>query len=287
MSEVRARLLAGLFMLLAAAPEACPQTAQSDRPMGQVAVRKMGKSGNNGSSRPTGGTAAPLSGLCFQPGIGWQRVLTEQPDASVTRDTNTSMGFKQHGSTGGASPPLVYARLSNLKQAQSVECPEVLTDKKVAGAVVERFTVLHRSPQSRGPTNPGALTSLQAHSPYYRSGRAGLGAVRTLPSAIPPSATDFVSEDGPASHSDQTGDRAFHAYLSFVKLRRLIRNAPDFRTRIKLQQLQDKPAHPSPHEGTQAAGKPLQGERVSRTSSRRSHTHDRSQGNSQSLGVRP
>jgi hypothetical protein len=289
MIELRIRLLAGLFMLLAPAPEAHPQTAQSGLPTGQVAVRKMGKSENNGSLRPTGATAGALPGLCFQPGVGWQRVLAKQPDASVTRDTNTSMGPKEHGSAGGANPPLAYPRLSNVKQAQSVECPEVLTDKKVIGAGVERFTVLSRSLTMRtaGTTNPGTLASLQAHSPYYPNGSAGLGTVKTLPSATPSSPTDFASEDGPVSHSDQTADRAFHAYLSSVKLRRLIRNAPDLRARIKLQQLQTDLADASHHAGSRAANRALKGERVKRTSSRRYDTHDRPQGNSQSPGVRP
>jgi hypothetical protein len=247
----------------------------------------MGKSENNGSLRPTGATAGALPGLCFQPGVGWQRVLTRQPDAAVTRDTNTSMGPKEHGSAGGANPPLASPRLSKVKQAQSVECPEVLTDKKVTGAGVERFTVLSRPPRSVGTTNPGSLTSLQVHSPFYPNGSAGLGTARTLPSATLFSPTDFASEDGPVSHSDQIGDRAFHAYLSSVKLRRLIRNTPDLRTRVKLQQLQTGLSDPAHHAGTRAASRTLKGERGNRTSSRRSHTHDRPQDNSQSPGVRP
>ena len=59
---------------------------------------------------------------------------------------------------------------------------------------------------------------------------------------MPPVPTYSASEAGPDEHSDQVGDRAFHAYISPIKLRRLIRNAPDFRTRMKLQQLQNNPA---------------------------------------------
>ncbi len=287
MIELRTRLLAGLLLLLAAAPEARPQTAQSGLPTGQVVVRQIGKSGHNGSSRATGTTAGVLPGLCFQPGVGWQRVLTRQPDGSVTRDTITSVEPKEHGSNGGANPPLVSSRLSKRKQAQSVECPEVLTDKKVSGAGVENFTAFSRPLQSTGATNHDTRASLPVHSPYYPNGSLGLGTVRTLPSAIPSAPTDFESEDGPAARSIQMGDRTFHAYLSSIKLRRLIRNTPDLRARIKLQQLQTGLAVPSHHAGTQLAGSTRNGERVSRAASRRSPTPDRPRGTSRSLGVRP
>jgi hypothetical protein len=289
MIERRTRLLAGLFLLLAAASEAHPQTAQSGPPTGQVAVRKTGKSGDKGSSQPTGSTAGALPGLCFQPGVGWQRVLTMHPDGSATRDLNTSMVLEEHGSASGANSHAVYARLSHAKQARSVECPGILTDKKVTGAGAERFTLLNRSRVMRSAeaANPGPLTSLQVHPPYHPNGSAGLETVRSLPSAIPYSPTDTASEEGPVAHSGLIGDRAFHAYLSSVKLRRLIRNTLDFRMRNKLQQLQENPASPSHRAGTQAPSRERKGERVTRTSSQRSHAHDRSQGNSQTLGARP
>ena len=282
--DLRTRVLAGLFMLLAAAPEARSQTAQSALPTGQVAVRKMGKSGNNGSLRSSGATAGTLPGLCFQPGVGWHRVLTKQPDESVLRDLNA--GPNEHGSAGGANPPLVSPRSSRIKQTQSVECPEVLTDKKVTGAGVENFTILShsRTLRSAGATNPGSLTSLQIHSPNYSNGNAGLG---TVPSPIPSSPIDSATEDGPVSRPNQIGDRAFHAYLSSVKLRRLIRNTPDLQSRIKLQQLQIQLTVPSHHILKQLASRTSKGERLARTSSRRSRPQSRPQGNSRSLGVGP
>lgn len=286
MMEFRTGLVAGLWLLLAAAPEARPQPAQSGLPLGPVTVRKIGKSGSNGSSRPTGATAEVLPGLCFQPGVGWRRVPIKRPDGPVTRDANTSIGPKELGSASGANTPLVYPRLSSVKRAHSVDCPAVLTDKQVTGAGVGNVTV--RSPlrtmRSGGPANPRTLTSLQLHSPYDPNGRTGLG---TLPGATPSSPIDFASQNGRVSPADQLGDRAFHAYVSSVKLRRLIRDAPDFHTRITLQQLQDNPASPSQHAGTQASRRVLKRERASRASSLRSHRRDQPRYDSQSLGVRP
>src|SRR6267154_3769841 len=104
MIELRTRILCGLLVLLAAAPAAIPKTAQSRAPTRQVAVRKIGKSGNNGSSSATGATAGALPGLCFQPGVGWQSILPEPPGVPATRDTNTSIGLAERGSASGANP---------------------------------------------------------------------------------------------------------------------------------------------------------------------------------------
>ena len=240
--ELTTRLLVGLLMLLAAAPEARPQTAQSGPPTRQVVVRKTGKFGNNGSS-PAQGQSRALPGLCFQPGVGWQCMLTEQPGGPATRDTNTSMGLEERGSASGANPLSAYARLSNAKQAQSAECPEVLTDKKVLGAGGENFTAFM----------PGTSNLLgrriTTRSRPYRAIRLTIQM-----EARPRDGEDDAERHPPRPHRfcvrrsdrphprDQVGVRTFHAYPSSIKLRRLIRDAPDFRTRIKLQQLQTDPA---------------------------------------------
>jgi hypothetical protein len=295
MIERRTRILVDLLVLLAAAPEASPQTAQSGPPTRQVAVRKTGKLGNNGSSLAKGTTPGPSPGLCFQPGVGWQSILPEPPGVPATRDTNTSMGLAERGSASGANPQSAYARFSNAKQAQSAECAGNSIDKKAFGAGAEEFTILNhpQTMRSAGSTKPGTVTSLHVNSPYHNSpyhanGSAGLESVGMTPSAMRPAPTYFASEVESDARSDQVGVRAFHAYISSIKLGRLIRNAPDFRTRIKLQQLQNNPAtqlHKA-RVGTKtgaAAKRPLQGERANRTSSRRSDTH----GRSQSMGVRP
>jgi len=267
MIELRTRILLGLLTLLAAAPEASPQIAQSGLPTRQAALRRTGKFGKNGSSPATGATPGALPGLCFQPGVGWQSML-KQPSGPATRDTNTSMGLDERGSASGANPPSVYARLSNAKQAQSTECPEILTDKRVLGAGAEKFTILNRP-------RLGTVTSLRVNSPYHANGSAGLEPAGMMPSAIPPTPNYFAPKAEPDAHPDQVDVRAFHAYISSIKLRRLIRNAPDFRTRIKLQQLQNNPAtqlHKTRVGASTAtaARRTLHGERVAR-----------------SLGVRP
>ncbi len=258
MIELRTGVLLGLLTLLAAAPEASPQIAQSGLPTRQAALRRTGRFGKNGSSPATG----VMPGLCFQSGVGWQPML-KQPSGPATRDTNTSMGLEERGSASGANPPSVYARLSNAKQAQSTECPEILTDKRVLGAGAEKFTIPNRP-------KPGTVTSLRVNSPYHANGSAGLEPAGMMPSAIPPTPNYLAPKAEPDAHPDQVDVRAFHAYISSIKLRRLIRNAPDFRTRIKLQQLQNNPAtqlHKTRVGASTAtaARRTLQGERVARS----------------------
>jgi hypothetical protein len=150
-----------------------------------------------------------------------------------------------------------------------------LTDKKGLGAGVEALAILHpnRTIRSAGSAKTGTVTSLQV-TPFHPNGSAGLNSMRMTPSAMP-------SAD---EHSDQVGERAFHAYISSIKLRRLIRNAPDFRTRMELQQLQNKPPTKLHHARVdtktgQVTGKPLQGERVRATSLRRSDANGRPRSN--------
>ena len=291
MIELRTRILVGLLVLLAAIPEASPQTAQSGPPTRQVVVSKTGKLGNNGSSPATGATPGAMPGLCFQPGVGWQTILPEPPGVPVTPGSNGSIGLEVSRSTSVVNAQSIDARSSSAKQVYAAECGDNSINKKTLGAGVEKFTSLKRPQAIRSAvsTKPGTVTSLHVNSPYLNSpypanGSAGLESVGMTPSAMPPAPTYFSSEAESDAHSDQVGARAFHAYTSSIKLRRLIRNAPDFRTRIKLQQLQNNPATQL-HKARvgiktgAAAGRPLQGERADRTSSRRSDTHGRPRDN--------
>ena len=242
MIELRTQIFGGLLVLLAAAPEASPQTAQSGAPTRQVALRKTGKSGTNGSSPATGATPATMPGLCFEPGVGWQRILPEPSGPPATPGTNGSIGLDVSRSTSAVHAQSIYARSSNA-QPYAAGCASNSIDKKTLGAGVEKFTILDR-PQPMpfaGSPKLGTVTSFHVNSPYHAPGSAGLEPVGMMPSATPSAPTYFASEAGSDAHPDQADIRTFHAYTSSIKLRRLIRNAPDFRTRVQLQQLQANP----------------------------------------------
>jgi hypothetical protein len=243
MSKVKPQLLVSLMLLLAANTEASPQ-AQSGPPAGQVVSRQTRKAGNSRSSLTTGAIPGALPGLCFQPGVGWQRVPPEPSGAPAKLGTNASPGLEASGSASGANPQSIYAQSSSSKPARSSECGGTSTNQKALIAGTEEFTMFNRraSIRSAGFTKPGTVPTLQMNSTQHAHGSAGLESGATTPSAMPPSPTYIASEAEPDARADQVNLRAFHAYVSSIKLRRLIRNAPDYRTRVKLQQLENNPA---------------------------------------------
>jgi hypothetical protein len=271
MIKLRTRIFGGLLMLLIAAPEAIPQTAQSGSPNSQVALRKTGKSGNNGSSPVTDAKPGVMPGLCFQPGVGWQRILPELPGATAMPGTNGSIGLAASRSTRAVHAQSTYVRSPSARRA--AECAGSSLNKRAFGG--------GPTVQPAGSTKFGTITSLRVNSPYRAHRSVGLD-----PVGIAPAPTYFASEAESDAHPGQVGVRAFHAYTSSIKLRRLIRNAPDFRTRIQLQQLQSNPAGHQPRTATKthaAARKPRQGGRASPTSPRGPDTHDRMRDNPRRL----
>jgi hypothetical protein len=259
MIEFKMRLSISLLVLLAAAPKASPQTASSGPRAHQEIVRKTGQPGNSRSSSARNSTAKTSPGLCFQPGVGWQPIAS--------------------GPAGGPNPHSVYPTSLSAKQSHSFECPGILTDNGELGAGIGTSAILNpnRSIRSAGSAKPGAVTSSRA--PLHPNS-AGVHSMAGTPSALPSAPTHFASEAGPEEHSDQLGARAFHAYISPIQLRKAIRNASDFRTRMKLQQLQNNQVTKLHNTRTDAKpGKPTHGERVRATPLRRSDTKSRSRGN--------
>jgi hypothetical protein len=270
MIGLRTRILIGLLILLAAALEASAQTAQRGPPTKELALRKSGKFRNSGTSPATGTIPGAIARLCFQPGVGWQSILPEPPGVPARPGASGSIGLEVSRSTSVAHAPWAYARSSSEKQAKA-ECAGISINHKALAAGAEKFTILNRlgTTRSAGSTKASTVTSRDVTSP-------------------PPIPTYLGSEAVSDARSDQIGVRAFHAYISSIKLRRLIRNAPDFRTRIKLQQLQSIAAtqlHKA-RVGTKtgaSARRRRQGDRANRTSARRSDPHDRPRDNPRAL----
>ena len=162
MSKLRTQLLVSLLLLLAANTEASPQTAQSGPPAGQVVSRQTRKAGNSRSSLATGATPGTVPGLCFQPGVGWQRIPPEPSGVPAKLGTHASPGLEASGSTSVANPQSIDARSSSAKQAHSSECGGISTNQKALVAGAEKFTIFNRpaSIRSAGLTKPGTVPSL-------------------------------------------------------------------------------------------------------------------------------
>jgi hypothetical protein len=279
MIESRRRLFISLLVLLAAAPEASPQAGSSSPP---GVVGKIGKTGSGRSSPVLNVTAESSPVLCFQPGVGWQRFPMGLANGSGAGDASGPPA----AANPAANPPAVAARLLSAKQAQSAECAGILPDKQELRAGAGTLSILtpNRDIRSGASAKSGAVTSFQVNSALHPNGSAGLNSIRIMPGTMPSASTHFASEAEPDEYSDQLDGRAFHAYISPIKLRRLIRNAPDYRTRKKLQQL--KPAtrlHRAKLDTktTQPAGLLTPGQLARATSLRRSGANDRPRGNPQ------
>jgi|SRR5579859_5254729 len=279
MIEGRTPILAALLVLLVGAPDVIPQTPQSSPLTTQVAARKTRKSANNGSSPATG--AIPV--LCFQAGVGWQRILPAPSSPPTTPGTSGSMGLEMGPSISGAHAKAIDARLSGAQPAHAAGCGANSINKEAVGAGVDEVAILNRSRALRftGSMKPGTVTTFHGNSWYQAPRSAGMDPVGT---ATRPA--HFPSEAESDAHPGAEGARPFHAYTSSIKLRRLIRNAPDFPTRIKLQQLQNNPqlhrAGATPKKGAAARGSLRRGG-SNRTSSRRPDAHDRSRDNPRKL----
>src|ERR1700759_4370291 len=107
MMDLKTRLCISLLVLVGTAPPARPQAAPSGPAASQEIVRKSGKPGNSSGSPARKSIAEASPGLCFQPGVGWQRSPTEKHNGSV---------------------------VSGAKQTHSFECSGILTDKGESGA---------------------------------------------------------------------------------------------------------------------------------------------------------
>ncbi len=150
-----------------------------------------------------------------------------------------------------------------------------LPAKRVLESDREKFEPFHLpgTMRSAGPVKPGDAASRHASSPLTR-----------------PSYLASAAESD--ARANQVGALPFRAYISSIKLRRLIRNAPNFQTRIKLQQLQDTPGiqlrkEKAGNKTNTTAGRRPQSERAERTSSRGMAISNRPQGHSHRPGQKP
>ena len=264
MSEFRTKLLVGMLVLLAGVPEASPQTEQPGSLPTQLVVRQTRKAVRSSGSLATGKMPAAGPSLCFQPGVGWQSIIPETPSAPARLEGVSP--------TSAALTQTTDARSSGAKPAKAAQCAALPVNKGSLAADREELNLLHLSGtmRSAGPRKPGDVASRHAHSPLTRPGY-------------------LASAAESDARPDQVGALPFRAYISPIKLRRLIRNAPDLQTRINRQQLQNDAGSQVRKEKagkktSAIGGKPLRGERAERTSSRGMAISDRPQGHFHGLG---
>jgi hypothetical protein len=152
--------------------------------------------GSKENPRALGKVAGESSPLCFQPGVGWQRV-PDLPSASG-----------EHVMKKATSPGIAGAHPVGTSRGISGQCG----------------------------SSPASTVSVEELKP------GGPVSSRSATKAVPHSAVSLSQVAGSGNSPDAVQAFENHAYISPIKLRRMMRNAPDLETRIKLRELSTRVA---------------------------------------------
>jgi hypothetical protein len=162
---------------------------------------KLAGGKETGNPRASGKVAGESSPLCFQPGIGWQR-LPDVPSASGG-----------HPMKKAASPGIAGAHPFGTSQGISGQC-------------------------GSSPASTVSVEELKPGNPVSS---------RSATKPVPHSAVSLSQVAGSGDSADAVRTFGNHAYISPIKLRRMMRNASDLETRLKLQQLSNRMAGKAVH----------------------------------------
>ena len=195
------------------------------------------------SSLATDAVPGEVSGLCFQQGVGWQRVpiVSFKPVHAM-------------GSVTAGGPEKIYQQLSGAKPTASSQCLGMLANASAPGGGVEGLMAAKMAHSGNSPqvasTNAGTQDWLHANSVINPANSVSAQRLTVgLPSSSFTSKHYAQEADSDVSR-DQVREIARHAYISPIKLRRMMRNVPDLQTRIALRESSDKLANRKKHSGT-------------------------------------
>jgi hypothetical protein len=188
------------------------------------------------NSLETGGIPGLVSRLCFQPGVGWQ------PVPSVPFKPVHAAGSVTAGGSEG-----IYQQLSETKPRTPSQCPGMLGNASASGGGIEGLIVAKMA-QSRNSvrvasTNAGTQDWLHANSVINPA--SSVSAQKLIMGLTSGSSASKQYSQGTDSNvsEDQVRDLARHAYISPIKLRRMMRNVPDLETRIAMRESSDELAN--------------------------------------------
>jgi hypothetical protein len=217
---------------------------------GLVAVKKntQKSSGvsNVRSTLASGSVPGKSRGLCFQPGIGWQRLpqsfdSSAQKTSLVGSSTATETGAPPLGSNSGTANALP----SGAGQANLDQCPGIMASATAPAAVVETMVTGEQSKAANSNlrttnANFGAQDWLNVNTLLNpASSTASTRLTMGLSSSLSIS-KHFSQGTEPNPSADSVQEFEAHAYVSPIKLRTMMRSAPDLETRLKLQRLSEE-----------------------------------------------
>jgi hypothetical protein len=247
--NVRFRRVAFAGLFACAVPVLLAQ-AQSDADSpstsisGQIARKKVAAKPSGASITRSTLASGESQDVCFQRGIGWLRI----PQSSMTSMQRTSAMGSSAATQAGASPPgsesgTVSVLPSGTHQTKLDQCAGIPTSA-ASGAAIETMAA---DGQSKGANsdmrttdaNAGAQNWLQADTLLNpASGAASTRLTMGLTSSF--SSSKHFSHGTPGSSTNSIQEFETQAYISPIKLRRMMRNAPDLETRFKLRELSEE-----------------------------------------------
>jgi hypothetical protein len=203
---------------------------------GLVGVKKNTQNSSSVSNVRSVLAAGSLPGQsqssCFQPGIGWQRI----PQSSDNSMPKTSLVGSSTRTTE------VSGSSSVVGQTGPDQCPGIMTNALAHGAAAENIGADKQSQDANSNirttnANFGVQNWLNADTllnPASSSSatRLTMGLGQDLPGS-----KHFSQGTGPSSSKNSAEELEGHAYISPIKLRKMMRDAPDLETRIRLQRL--------------------------------------------------
>jgi hypothetical protein len=203
-----------------------------------VAIKKNTQKSNVNNVKSilaTGSVQGGSRGLCFQPGIGWQHI----PQGSVNSSQITS--FEE----GSARATEMSASSPGVGQPGQDQCPGIMTNELVRGAIVEN-TITDKQPLATDSNirttdaNFGMQNLLNANTLLNPASSAASTQLKMgLNSGLPDSG-HFSQGTGLSPFENSIQAFEGRAYVSPIKLREMMRSAPDLETRLKLRRLSRK-----------------------------------------------
>lgn len=189
--------------------------------------------------------AAGTSHLCFEPGIGWQIILAPAAGNGGPALGNGVAGRTAGGkSTSSGIAKSAFAQPSGEGPTIGNACPETFSNIPAPGAQVGSRAQSITPTASKG-ISAGIHGGPRSHSANNSAGFGNIGGGISGPGVIP--ATGAAPTAGTRILGMQSPGLKSKAHVSRLELRRMIWDAPDLETRMRLRkqlkELDKKPAH--------------------------------------------
>jgi len=206
---------------------------------GLVAVKKNAQQSSSASNvrgmLATGSVRGESQGLCFQPGIGWQRV----PQTFVSSTQKTSPVGSSTRTTA------VSAASAGMNQVSQDQCAGIMTKATAQGAIAEDIVAgkqPHAADSNIRTTNANLGVQNWLDTDTLLNPASSSAATRLTMGLSPdlPGSKHFSQGAGPGSSASSIEEFQGHAYVSPIKLRKMMRNAPDLETRLKFRRLSEE-----------------------------------------------